>query len=44
MTQGFSRFEAARLFVCLDRLTPHLQPDCVAIAGSIGIQVGLDAR
>jgi hypothetical protein len=41
MMRGFSASEIARLSGCLERLTPHLRLDGVAITGGIGIDVGL---
>src|SRR5262249_52881317 len=41
MTQGFSPSESARLSGCLDRLTPHVRLDSLAITGGVGIQLGL---
>jgi len=43
MMVGFSRIEIARLAGCLDRLTPHLCMDRIALTGGVGMQVGLAA-
>ena len=40
---GFSRIEVIRLGGCLDRLTPHLRMNCIALTGGVGMQVGLAA-
>jgi len=41
MTRGLSRSETHRLSGCLDRLTPHARLNGVAIAGGVGMQLGL---
>jgi len=43
MTLAFSRIEATRLAGCLDRLTPHLRMNHVAVTGGVGMQIGLTA-
>ena len=43
MMLPFSRIEVARLGGCLDRLTPHLQMNRIALTGGVGIQIGLAA-
>jgi hypothetical protein len=43
MMVGFSRIEIARLGGCLDRLTPHLRMNRIALAGGVGMQMGLAA-
>jgi hypothetical protein len=40
---GLSTTETARLSGCLDRLTPHLRLNAVALTGGVGIQLGLAA-
>jgi hypothetical protein len=41
MTRGLSPFETDRLSGCLDRLTPHVRLNGVAITGGVGMQLGL---
>jgi hypothetical protein len=43
MMVGFSRIESDRLNGCLDRLTPHLEMERVALTGGVGMQAGLAA-
>jgi hypothetical protein len=43
MMLGLSRIECARLGDCLDRLTPHLRMNCIAVTGGVGMQMGLAA-
>jgi len=43
MMLGFSLIGLARLSGCLDRLTPHLRINDVALTGSVGMQMGLAA-
>lgn len=40
---GFSGVEATRLGGCLDRLTPHLRMNGIALTGGVGMQAGLAA-
>ena len=40
---GPSRIEAIRLVGSLDRLTPHLRMNGIALTGGVGMQVGLAA-
>ena len=41
MTQGLSPTERDRLSGCLERLLPHVRLDSVAIAGGVGMQLGM---
>ena len=44
MTQGLSPIEMDRLSGCLDRLMPHVRLDSIAIAGGVGMQLGMAER
>jgi hypothetical protein len=41
MTLGLSPADMGRLSGCLDRLVPHVRPGSVAIAGGVGMQLGM---
>jgi hypothetical protein len=43
MSMAFSASEMERLLGCLARLMPHVRRDDIAIAGGVGMQLGLVA-